>query len=211
MARPSLDKRDIEEFRDEVTSVALRLFADNGLDAVTLRAIADEVGCSAAKIYTYFDGKEAILAATRAECFTRFADFIEDRLEGVDDPETVIFVQGRSYLEFARRQPYAFKIMFTLDRAPAEEFPEIRYSIRRSWDIVRSAVRNAVAAGILEGDVDQIADLLWSGIHGIATLDLAGTPGPDWDPSALAESMFMALIDAHRPADSDDNSLTDGG
>ncbi|MFW5966436.1 MAG: TetR/AcrR family transcriptional regulator [Persicimonas sp.] len=215
MARPALDKRDIEEFRDRVVSVALDLFADDGLEAVTLRAIADQLGCSAAKIYNYFDGKEAILAATRAECFRRFADFIEDRLEGVEDPETVLFVQGRSYLEYARRQPHAFKIMFTLDRAPAEEFREIRRAIRRSWNIVRRGVRQAVEAGVLVGSVDEIADLLWSGIHGITTLDLAGTPGPEWDPSALADSMFLALIDAHRPdhcdADLDHDLAVDGG
>lgn len=205
MARPSLDQRDIQEFRDEVTSVALRLFAENGIDAVTLRAIADEVGCSPAKMYNYFDDKEEILAAARATCFMRFADFIEDRVDETEDPETVLLVQARSYLEYARRQPYAFKIMFTLDQASAEDFPEIRSSIRRSWNIVRGAVREAVEAGALAGDVEKIADLLWSGVHGIATLDLAGTPGPEWDPGPLAESMFLALIEAHRPDDRDDD------
>ena len=206
MARPALDEREIEQFRNQVSTVALRLFADNGIDAVTLRGIADEVGCSAAKLYSYFDGKEAILAAVRAKCFRCFAGFMEDRLEGVDDPETALFVQGRSYLEYARRQPYAFKMMFTLDRASAEDFPEIQPAIGRSWNIVREGVREAVDADVLAGDVDQLAELLWSGIHGIATLDLAGTPGPKWDPGTLTESMLLALIDAHRPEQTDETT-----
>lgn len=201
MGRPPLDQREIESFREELSAAAIRLFAEDGFDAVTTRAIADEVGASPAKMYTYVDGKEEILAAARAKCFSDFTEFVEGRIEGIEDPEEVLLVQGRTYLEYAKRRPNAFKIMFTLDRASAEDFPEIRNSIQRSWNLVRSAVEDAVDAGVLAGDVNQIADLLWSGIHGIATLELAGTPGPDWEPDPLVESMFRSLIEGHRPDD----------
>ena len=201
MARPSLDDREIEEFRREICEVALRLFAEDGYESVTMRAIADEAGCSPAKPYSYFDDKEAILAATRARCFHKLSDYIEERLDGTEDPEEALRVQTRHYLEFARSQPHAFQIMFALDQASAREFPEIRSAIRRSWGIVRGSVQEAIDAGVIDADLGEFAELIWSGIHGIATLELAGTPGPEWDSQALVEPMLDALIAAHQPTE----------
>ena len=201
MARPSLGDDEIEAFRNEIGDAALRLFAENGFNSVTMRAIADKVGCSPAKPYSYFEGKEEILAATRARCFEQFADYIEQKLEGIDDPEQLLRTKAEEYVEFARRQPHAFQIMFDLDQASIDDYPELRSSIRRSWNILRRGVQAAIDAGILEGDVDEIADLMWSGVHGIAALEQAGTPGPDWNPEALTGPMIESIITAHRPSD----------
>jgi len=50
-----------EETRKKVIAAAGKLFAGKGYDAVTMREIAKESGCSHTTIYIYFKDKEALL------------------------------------------------------------------------------------------------------------------------------------------------------
>ncbi|WP_027088285.1 TetR/AcrR family transcriptional regulator [Cohnella panacarvi] len=50
-----------EETRKSIIEAASRLFGSKGYDAVTMREIAKEAGCSHATIYIYFKDKEALL------------------------------------------------------------------------------------------------------------------------------------------------------
>ncbi|MBI1192745.1 MAG: TetR family transcriptional regulator [Bacteroidetes bacterium] len=47
--------------REKIIKVSLQLFAKHGYDATTIRMIAQESGISLGLLYTYFDGKNAVL------------------------------------------------------------------------------------------------------------------------------------------------------
>ena len=68
----ALSSVEIEAFRERIREAAARLFASAGYAAVTMRAVAAEVGCSAMTPYRYFASKEHIFAVVRAEAFRRF-------------------------------------------------------------------------------------------------------------------------------------------
>jgi len=53
------------------------LFAEHGPEAVTMRQLAAELGCSPMTPYRYFRDKDEILAAVRASAFDRFSDALE--------------------------------------------------------------------------------------------------------------------------------------
>lgn len=175
------------------------MFAEDGFASVTMRAIAREMECSPAKPYSYFDGKDGIFSATRARCFAVFTDFVEENLDGVEDPEQALRVQATSYVAFARQQPKRFQMMFDLRLPNAEDDPLMREAVRRSWGLLRDGVQRAIDAGVLVGDADALAHLMWSGVHGIAALEHSGAPGPDWDAETLVLPMIDSLIEAHRP------------
>ncbi|MBO9599746.1 MAG: TetR/AcrR family transcriptional regulator, partial [Cohnella sp.] len=50
-----------EETKKSITEAAGRLFGSKGFEAVTMREIAKEAGCSHTTIYIYFKDKEALL------------------------------------------------------------------------------------------------------------------------------------------------------
>lgn len=50
-----------EETKKQIVESAGRLFSEQGYDAVTIRAIAKDAGCSHTTIYLYFKDKEALL------------------------------------------------------------------------------------------------------------------------------------------------------
>ena len=56
-------KVDHDSRREEVASVASRLIADRGLEALTTRALAKELGCSIGVLSHYFNSKEEIVLA----------------------------------------------------------------------------------------------------------------------------------------------------
>ena len=62
MARPALRPDEIESFRARLCEAAMQMFADEGYDAVTLRALAEKLECSHALPYRYFADKREIFA-----------------------------------------------------------------------------------------------------------------------------------------------------
>ncbi|MEV6348686.1 TetR/AcrR family transcriptional regulator [Actinoplanes sp. NPDC051851] len=61
MATPTRPRRDGAETRLLARRTALRLFAEQGYEATSLRQIADELGINKASLYYHFANKEAIL------------------------------------------------------------------------------------------------------------------------------------------------------
>lgn len=58
---PSLQEKRAEETKAAILSAAGRLFGEKGYEAVTMREIAKEAGCSHTTIYIYFKDKETLL------------------------------------------------------------------------------------------------------------------------------------------------------
>lgn len=52
-----------EQTRAGIVDAAMRLFRENGYDAATMRAIADEAGVSLGSAYYYFSGKDELVQA----------------------------------------------------------------------------------------------------------------------------------------------------
>ena len=61
----------------EIKDVARRLLVDQGTSALTLRAIAREMGVTAPALYRYFDGHEALVEALAADFYDELSDAME--------------------------------------------------------------------------------------------------------------------------------------
>src|SRR5579859_2456404 len=113
MAR-TLSLEDIASFRSRLCAAAERLFATHGVEAVGIRQLAQELGCSPMTPYRYFRDKDEILAATRAAAFDRFAAALEAAGASTADPVGRGVAVGRAYVDFALGQPNAYRLMFDL-------------------------------------------------------------------------------------------------
>jgi AcrR family transcriptional regulator len=197
--RAALSPVEIEAFRDRIREAAARLFASAGYSAVTMRAVAAEVGCSPMTPYRYFASKEHIFAVVRAEAFRRFADAQERGVRGIEDPEQRLRVLGRVYADFARQDPDSYRLMFELGQAPASDHPELLREGERAWRVIRDAVGKAIEAGVLSGDPETVAHVFWAGTHGIVSLELAGKLQLGRTLDDLVEPMTTTLIKGTDP------------
>jgi AcrR family transcriptional regulator len=175
MARAALCNEDIQDFRERAVEVAERLFAANGYEGVTFRALAQGLGCSAMTPYRYFSGKEEIFACVRAAAHDRFAEALEateNRLGSAGEDRLTRI--GHAYVRFALNSPDDYQLMFALRQADPDSYPALRAAEQRSWEPLLSAVAAAVEAGELAGDVEEIAHICWASIHGLVSLHLSG-------------------------------------
>jgi AcrR family transcriptional regulator len=198
MGRKPLKEDDIAEFQDRICDVAADLIAENGFEGLTLRRLAGELGCSHTTPYRYFESKEDIFLAVRARCLDRFAAHQEAAARG-PTAEARLRALGRGYVSYARRQPAAFRISFQLDQPAAPDHEPLQLASARAWAVLHSAVQDATDEGTIVGDVDTFAHLIWSAVHGIASLHLADKLRQGRSTGALVEPMLDALLDAHRP------------
>lgn len=63
MARTARKEKEVDLIRNEILRATARAAARSGLDALTIRDIAKETGYTVGTLYTYFDGKDAIVRA----------------------------------------------------------------------------------------------------------------------------------------------------
>lgn len=75
---------------DQILDAAQGVFAQEGLHAASLRAIARQAGCDPALIYYYFDSKEAMFAALLARRFPPIRQELERLAEEAGERPTAL-------------------------------------------------------------------------------------------------------------------------
>jgi AcrR family transcriptional regulator len=155
-------------------AAAERLFAEKGPDAVTIRQLAAELGVSPMTPYRYFKDKDDILAATRASGFNRFALALETARRAAPDVASAGAAVGAAYVAFALENPDAYKLMFDMDQPNAADYPELVQAGQRARATMTAHVDDAIAAGLIAGEPEEIGVMMWASLHGAVVLELAG-------------------------------------
>ena len=173
-----LSESDVADFRERLCEAAERLFAERGPDAVTMRQLASELGVSPMTPYRYFEDKNDILAAVRANGFNRFADALERARNSAAGASARGSAVGEAYVDFALQHPHAYKLMFDFNQPHAEKYPELVAAGRRAQKTMTGHVEDALAEGLMHGDAEQLGLMFWAAIHGTVILELSGMLPP---------------------------------
>jgi len=72
--------------RIAILAAAMRLFAERGFHGTSVADMAKETDLPVGSIYTYFENKEAVLAAVIEEGWSGFLKGMKETLSGIDDP-----------------------------------------------------------------------------------------------------------------------------
>lgn len=174
MPRPALTPSEIEKFRKRAVRAATRLFAKSGYEAVTMRAIAKELGGSAMATYRYFDNKAELFALVRAHALRTFADSQKSAFEAARDPLDRMVRMRAAYAESALKHPDEYRVGFEVVNEVEAAHPELAAEERRLFAIHQEAARQAIAFGVFEGEPTVVALQLWASMHGLVSLHLAG-------------------------------------
>ncbi len=209
----SVSAREPSDLATRIVDAAERRLAEVGDPAaLSLRAIARDVGITAPAIYTHFPGKDDIVSAVLARHFGELdraldavdtadpaADAAADPADVVGpttgDPRDRLLALCLAYCRFAADRPGRYHLLFGPDAA--------HYGV--AFDGSPGAATFARLADALAAvgppsspdDLHRTASVLWSALHGTATLraDVAGFP---WPP--LGEHLDR-LIDGMLPAE----------
>ena len=189
-----LSEEAVGEFRERLIDAAERLFAAHGLEAVTMRQLAAELGVSAMTPYRYFADKDAILAAVRARGFLRHAEALEAAFEAnAGDPIAAANAMGLAYIDFAFDHPEAYKLMFDITQPGEDAYPELVEAGERSRATMTRHLKAMADAGIFKGDPGYVGHLYWAALHGPIMLAFSRKLPPAYDARTLIAGLMTAL------------------
>ena len=165
-------RRGGRDLRSELLRTSRELLDEAGPSALSMREVARRAGCTHQAPYHYFANREAILAALVCEGFDELADRLAVAHEGLGgvDLHAVLVASGNAYVEFALRHPGVFRVMFRPDVCDPERFPEVVQAGQRA----RRELARLAKAVMGDGAQVEAEVLIWSGVHGLASLLLDG-------------------------------------
>ena len=171
----NLSSAEVDAFRARLCAVAQKRFAKQGVDGVSMRQLAEALGCSPMTPYRYFRNKEEILAAVRAAAFDRFASALEEAARKTrGDLRAGGQAMGEAYIRFALGSPDAYRLMFDLSQPHPDRYPELVRASARARHMMSAALEALVKAGIFVGDPQLLGYVFWATMHGLVVLHLAG-------------------------------------
>jgi AcrR family transcriptional regulator len=190
-----LTDQDIADFRAELCKVATERFARFGYEGVTMRQLAEVLGCSPKTPYRYFKDKADILATVRAQAFGKFADALETATANAPpgDPVERARRVGEAYVGFALKNPHAYRIMFDIDAPIDESHPDLGPQARRAARYITDQAEQLAKAGVIAVDPTLFGWSMWAAIHGVVMLQQAGLlhHSPDYRTLANFHGMLM--------------------
>jgi AcrR family transcriptional regulator len=101
-----------ERLRGEILAAASKMFADRGYEAVTLRAIAEEIGYTHAVIYQHFPDKWHILAELSRETIGLLIQNFDAIAAEHPAPKERLFATSRGLIQFCTAHPQQFRNVF---------------------------------------------------------------------------------------------------
>jgi len=149
--------------RAAAVEAAFALLAENGRDALTLRAVAARIGVNHRALYRHFASLDVLKVAVATVGFDRLAT----ALERLDAPDSRAIV--RAYARFAFDEPHLYDLIFSLPlRKHYAEGSGLGSVFRRVTAVSLAAVGPST-------DGERAVFRLWGMTHGLIGLYRAGT------------------------------------
>jgi AcrR family transcriptional regulator len=167
--------------RRALLDAARTIVKAHGMDALTLREVARQVGVTHAAPYHHFSSREELLDALAEEGFALLDATMREALARSDDVGERLAAIGRAYIDFARAHPERLQVMFrrraessgqsevVAPQQPRDDAPA------RVFGHLFDAVRAGQEAGFApSGDPYALALTAWSLVHGFSKLWIEG-------------------------------------
>ena len=174
--------------RDAILAAARRLLEDDGLDAVTMAAVAGRVGVKAPSLYKHLRDRTELVSGVVAAAAAALTAELEAALAAApDEPPARVRAIATAYRAFARRSPRATALFFA-DLGPDLPIPQA--------ELARSArpVLEVAAALAGEGRALPAARTMTAFVHGFTSMESAGAFRLGGDVDEAFELGIEALI-----------------
>jgi AcrR family transcriptional regulator len=172
----------------ELVAAAEAVLVRDGPGGVTVRAVAAEAGIAPMGVYNRLGGKEGLVDALLIMGFDRLRASVESGRE--PDMLERLRACGMRYREFALANRHFYAIMFE-DAIPRDFTDKVGEHAIAAFGALVQKVEAAATAGQIEApDATEVAQQVWSALHGAVALELKGlvlTPDP--------EATYRATVD----------------
>lgn len=179
-----------EQLREGAVEAAERLLSTEGVEAVSVRRVAELLGASRQVVYTHFGGKRGLADALYRRGFRRLREDLE-AVPRTDRPVADLRAVVEAYRRAALERPVLYAVMFGSALAEFAPLPASVDEAGASFGVLVAAVRRCPGA---PADPEVAAEVLWGVAHGLVGLRLAGfLIRPPRDEERFADAVDAAL------------------
>lgn len=185
------------DLRRALLDASIALIAESGVEALSLREVAQRIGVSSAAPYHHFGSKAQLLGAIAASGFVGLGDAMETAIAALKDPEEPLLrleAIGNAYVAFAVRHPTEFRLMFRPSMVSAKDLPADCDPSRGFTQLLDAVgrVTRALSPGLIPPE--GLVLTAWSVVHGAAELLLEGPLGQIDHPLRVHERDVGPLV-----------------
>lgn len=194
---------DHEAKRQELVDALLRVVAREGIDAVSVRSVAAEAGCSIRPVQYYFADKAELLAAAHARVSERMGALVTDAVRALGDqppPRAVVRTIVHSFLpttDEARDAVVAYHCFFAAEMTdPALRIPRAADTPTGLAQVIRAQVERQRGTRLSKASTLDVTLLVLS-ISTIAGSVIAGYQSLD-EATKLLDHQIDRLLAGRR-------------
>jgi AcrR family transcriptional regulator len=184
------------DLRRALLDAALRIAAQSGPGALSLRELARCAGVSHAAPYRHFASREALLVALAVEGFTGLHEEMEAGARAARTPLERLRALGVAYVRYAVAHPGHFRVMFSSELHEGAEQARLTAASEPTLRALVDAVAESQAEGLVgAGAPRSLAVPAWSMVHGLSMLIIDRQLGPLLDGAVYADALADAVAD----------------
>lgn len=150
--------------REEVVEAAFKIVMREGIENLTARALAGELGSSARPVFTVFSGMDEVQCEVIKAAHALYNKMVEQGLK-----ENLAFKGvGKAYIRFAIEYPKLFQMLFMREKSTVPELNSVLGMIDENYGKILQSIE--IGYGFDIETSKEIYRHLWIYSHGIAVL-----------------------------------------
>ena len=180
-----------ERLRDEILEAATALL--EGLqddEALSLRAVARQIGVAAPSVYLHFPNRDALVLAVMERCHAELVAAVDEAALTAPNPAAELRTRARLHVEWGLRHPGLYKVLHESLLNQRADTPAKRELTARTVISIQSCIDSGLAP---PGDAASIAFDLRTAIHGM-TCQRINQPDSPWPPYQQQIDRFLAAL-----------------
>lgn len=154
--------------REQIIAVAFEIVKKRGIDALTARSLAEELGSSPRPVFTVFESMDEVQQKVKATAKKLYESY-EDEAMACDNP---FKGSGVGYVRFAKCEPQLFRLLFMSEQTVELNLSNVLGRIDDYSEKILSSVQTEYGFG--RETSAEIYLHLWIYTHGIASLIATG-------------------------------------
>ncbi len=173
MGRP---REHDEQTREALRAAAERIFDERGPAAVSVRAVADEVGTTTRAVYSLFGSQEGLLVDALAQrAYEILTRGVRDHAETDDPAQDLVEMSVDVFRRLVLEHPALFRIAFQRVVPAFEPGPELLAVREIGLSTLTAKVQRLESAGVLRGVTVEEATMAFQAMcEGLANFELRG-------------------------------------
>lgn len=194
-----LRDRELQRRRSAMLSVVRTLIRKGGVQAVTMRSVADAIGASTTMVYSLFPDKATLISHALKRDFTELSRLL---LEAAGDSGSATERVRRVALAYAKHglaHPLQYRLLF-MEQRPLTTIENAGIEYGNLSEDAYALLCGLVQAMASERGLDSpaqeiqtVAQIIWEGMHGLVALRLTIDQDPWFQRLPLDEHLNILL------------------